>query len=118
LPRRFPFEPARDLLGILRALYAYEKSRPFPQTVKMRQIAKLATELSNAMNSAEWHDPGTAPYERALSRAEGVALRVADVVTVVDSLEPVLMAASDRVRGRASKATEREQRWAVGKKRN
>jgi hypothetical protein len=66
----------------------------------MRQIAKLATELSNATSSAEQHDPGTAPYERALSRADGVAFRVADVVSVVDALEPVLKAASDRVRGK------------------
>jgi len=35
------------------------------------------------MTSAEQHDPGTAPYERALSRANGVA----DVVSIVDTTE-------------------------------
>jgi hypothetical protein len=107
VPRVFPFEPARDLLGTLRALYAHEKAKPFPPTVKLRKIERLAKELSGAIASAKWHDPGTAPYERALSRADGVAFRVADLVDIVDTLEPILKAASHRVRGTRPKEQER-----------
>jgi hypothetical protein len=103
VPRLFRFGPARDLLGILRALYAHEKAKPFAPTLKLRNIERLAKELSDAIASAKWHDPDTAPYERARSRADGVAFRVGrdlvDVVDVVDTLETVLRAASHRVRG-------------------
>ncbi len=115
--RRFPFEPARDLLGILRALYAYEKAKAFPPARKLRSIERLARDLSLSMATAEQHDPGTAPYERALSLADGVALRVADVVDIVDPLEPVLKAASHRVRGSRPKEQERRFQWATDRKR-
>ncbi len=117
MTRRFPFEPARDLLGILRALYAYEKSKPFPPVRKLQKIERLARELGEAMAMAEQHDPGTAPYERALTRADGVAHRVAGVVDIVDALEPVLNAARDRVRGRRPKEQERRFTWATGRRR-
>jgi hypothetical protein len=66
------------------------------------------------MACAEQHDPGTAPYERALSHADGVAFRLADVVQVYDPLEPVLKAAGDRVWGKRSELTMRQLR-AAGK---
>lgn len=117
MPRHFPFEPARDLLGILRALYACEKAKPFPPVRKLRKIERLARELGDAMLSAEQHDPGTAPYERALSRADGVAHRIRDVVDVFDSLEPVVKAAIDRVLGRKPKEQERRSTWSTGRRR-
>jgi len=117
VPRALPFEPARDLLGISAAIWAEEKGLPFPSTLRLQKIERLARELTGAMASAEQHDPGTTPYERALSRPDGAAFRVADVVEVYATLEPVLKAASARVRGKTSKGTERERRWAMGKTR-
>ncbi len=116
MPRHFPFDPARDVLGILRALYAYEKAKPFPPTRKLRKIERLARELGEAMMSAEQHDPGTAPYERALSRADGVAHGLREVVDIVDSLEPVVKAAIDRVLGRKPKEQERRFTWSTGRR--
>ncbi|HEX4338091.1 MAG TPA: hypothetical protein VH062_19410 [Polyangiaceae bacterium] len=114
MPRLFPFEPARDLVGILRSVYVHERSKPRPDGRKLRRIERLATELTAAMTSAEQHDLGTAPYERALSRADGAAFRLADVVQVYDPLEPVLKAAGDRVRGKRGELTMRQLR-ATGK---
>jgi len=44
-------------------------------------------------------------------------LRLEDLVSVIDPLEPVVSAAGARVRGRGLEKSEREIRWAVGKKR-
>jgi hypothetical protein len=64
------------------------------------------------------HDAGTAPHERAIAQAETAALRLGDLVSVVDPLEPVLRAAEMRVRRAPTTPDERElKRWAVGKRR-
>ncbi len=68
VPRQFPFEPALDLFGNLRALLDYEKSKPFRPVRRFERIERLAHELSDASASAAQHDPGAAPNERALSR--------------------------------------------------
>jgi hypothetical protein len=95
-------------------MWAAEKSRPFPGAVKLRKIERLARELAGAIASADVHDPGTAPYERALSRADGVARRVADVVECYDPIEPVVTVAGKRVRGKyRSAAAAWELKWAA-----
>jgi hypothetical protein len=117
MPREFPTEAARDLIGVLRAMYAAEKERPFPGAMRLRRIERLGQELQRALALSEQHDAGTAPYDRALSLAEGVVLRIGDLVDVTHPIEPVLLAAGRRVLGQGRIPTLAEQRRASGRKR-
>jgi hypothetical protein len=116
VPARFQFEAVRDVVGILRAMYRQERDKRSPSPVRMQKIERLAREFLGAYKMAAAHDPETAPYVRACKQAENSALRLDGIVTVVDPIEPVLRVAGERVIGAASRRTEGEYRWAVGRK--
>jgi hypothetical protein len=116
VPQRFHFEAVRDVVGILRAMYRQERDKRSPSPVRMQRIERLAREFLGAYKMAAAHDPETAPYVRACKQAESAALRIGDLVTVVDPIEPVLRVAGERVIGAASRRSEGEYRWAVGRK--
>jgi hypothetical protein len=122
--RPFPFEAARDLVGILRAMYAAEQARPHPQRQRLDTIRRVARDLQTAARMAAPHDPGTAVHDRAVALAEGAVLRLREVVEDRigghPPLEVVLERAGARVLGKRMKIaapTEREIKWAVGRKR-
>src|SRR5689334_18251784 len=96
-PRDFPFDAVRDLLGLMRAMWRAEKRRNFPSARKLKTLERFARELQDAQKLAATHDAGTAPYEKALSVADAVARRLADVIDVTDPVMPVLEAAGRRV---------------------
>ncbi|HEX4335964.1 MAG TPA: hypothetical protein VH062_08630 [Polyangiaceae bacterium] len=94
---RFQFEAVRDLLGILRALYAADRSRG-ANARRLGHIRSVAVELRHAMELALEHDAGTAGHRAAVRRAEHATRRLADLVDVTTPLEPMLLAAGQRVR--------------------
>jgi hypothetical protein len=93
----FPFEAVRDLLGILRALYAADKALG-ASSRRLSAIQAVAMELRKAMDLASEHGPGTLGHSAAWSRAERATYRLADLVDVTTPVEPVLKAAGERVR--------------------
>jgi hypothetical protein len=113
--RDFPFEACRDLLGLLRAVFAAEKRRSFPKPRKLKTLERLARELQDAVTLAATHDPGTLPYEKAMGMADGVARRLGDVVELTDPVMPILEAAGKRVRPK-KQAAERAS-WASERRR-
>jgi hypothetical protein len=98
-PRRepFPFEAVRDLVGILRALYAADKARGAGER-RLVAIEELARELRGAVELALEYAPGTLGHSAAWERAERATHRLADLVDVTTSAEPLLRAAGERVR--------------------
>jgi hypothetical protein len=106
-PESFPFEAVRDLLGILRALYAAHKARG-ASTVRLRQIQKLALGLQRATALAEASGAGTAESRRAFEMAEQATHGLADLVDVTTPLEPTLLVAGERVRSHRTRASLRE----------
>ena len=60
--------------------------------------------------------PTRVRYVRACKQAENAALRLDGIVTVIDPIEPVLRVAGERVIGAASRRSEAEFRWVVGRK--
>jgi hypothetical protein len=116
VPARFQFEAVRDVVGILRAMYRQERNKRSPSPVRMQKIERLAREFLGAYKMAAAHDPETSPYVRACKQAQNAALRLDGIVTVVDPIEPVLRVAGERVVGAASRRSEAEYRWAVGRK--
>lgn len=93
----FPFEAVRDLVGILRAMYAVAQ-RQSAGTRRLDAIRRVGAELRWALDLALEHEPGTLGHAAAWQRAEAATRAVADLVDVTTPLEPMLEAAGDRVR--------------------
>jgi hypothetical protein len=118
VPADFRPDAVRDLLGLLRAMYAAERRKNFPRRRRLVALERAARALKDALATAAVHDPGTAPYVRAVGTANAVATRLTDLIEVTDPIEPVLRAAGARVRPRAAKPAQRGvPRWAVGDRR-
>jgi len=92
----FPFEAVRDLIGILRALYAAE--RRGSRARRARDIARVGRELRAAVDLALEHEPGTLGHAAAWARAERATAALADLVDSTTALSPLLAAAARRVR--------------------
>jgi hypothetical protein len=118
--RPFPVEAVRDLVGILRVMYAEEAQRRHHSKQKLERIAQAARELKLALGMAAPHDPGTAPYERAIGKAEG-AVKTLELIFpgVLERMPDLLRVAGSRVRGdwKPYRPGEAQIKWAVGKQR-
>ena len=106
-PDPFPFEAVRDLLGILRALYAADKTKRGGER-RLSAIREIAMELRRATDLAMEYEPNTLGHSAAWERAETATYRMADLVDVTTPLEPMLKAAGQRVRARNPEPDSRE----------
>lgn len=93
----FPFEAVRDLVGILRALYA---ATPAEHAARRRAIARVAGELRVATDMAHKCGPGTLGHAAAWKRAEDATMNLGELVEVLAPLAPLLKVAGERVRKR------------------
>src|SRR5262245_58286599 len=93
----FPFEAVRDLLGVLRALYA---TTPKEHREIRRKIAGVAGQLRIATEMAQKHDPGTTDFSAAWKRAEEATLHLGDLVAFMARADELVRVAGERVRGR------------------
>ena len=89
-----PVESVRDLLGVVRAMYAVYKAYPH----RRRVLAKAGEELKRAMALAEAHAPGTPEHRRAWDLAESAIVVIGTQYGHADSLSTVLHGAMHRVR--------------------
>ena len=98
-PRRdpFPFEAVRDLLGILRAMYAAARARGRAER-QLAAIRRVGDDLRAAVDLALEHEPGTLGHAAAWQRAERATSALADLVDCTTPLEPTLSAAARRIR--------------------
>ena len=93
-----PVEAVRDLLGVVRAMYAANKGVEH----RRRALAAVGHELVEAMNLAKAHAPGTDEHRRAWQLAESALVVVGTQYSRSEGLAPTLPGAIDRVRGRYS----------------
>jgi len=91
-----PVEAVRDLLGVVRAMYAANKGREH----RRRALATVGHELVEAMNLAQAHAPGTPEHRHAWELAESALVVVGTQYSQAEGLAPTLHGAIDRVRGR------------------
>ena len=99
----FPFEAVRDLLGLMRSLYAAQKdagARP----EELEPLARAGKELQEALSLASSSKPGTLGYAAAWKRAEDGTARAGSLVGTAMTAQPVVKAAVGRVvrRGRGA----------------
>ena len=97
----FPFEAARDLLGLMRALYAARR-RAGAGPNELDGLARAGKELQEALSLASTSKPGTVGHAAAWKRAEDATQIAGTIDAVAIPAEPVLREAVDRVvrRGR------------------
>jgi hypothetical protein len=107
----FPFEAVRDLVGVLRALFAWAKSRPDPHRRTMTVITSIARELRAAERLAA-KDP-----VRAIERAERAVLRLDELSPLLLQVDEVLDVAGRRVRRKPEALPRGVTKWAVGSRR-
>jgi hypothetical protein len=102
----FPFEEVRDLLGIVRAMYAAAKRRGAGER-HLRAIRNVGSELRAAVDLALEYEPRTLGHAAAWQRAERATRALGELVDCTTPLEPTLEAAVRRIRPRTSIVDER-----------
>ncbi len=106
----FPLEAVRDLLGVVRALYAAAKEARASRA-ELKRIAQVGKQLSDAIDLAVSTRPGTVGQRAAWQHAEDATRRVGDLVDSLTPAEPLVIAARGRVTGaRASLRRRRDER--------
>jgi hypothetical protein len=116
----FHANAVRDLLGILRCLYAEEQGRMRSSKKRLAVMSEIANDLNRALRMAAPHDPGTAPHERAAAIANRAVERLPEIFpSPLEDMPNIVRIAGLRVRGewRRPRPNEREIKWAVGKQR-
>lgn len=92
----FPFEAVRDLLGVVRAVYSLRKAERAGRA-ELAKIAKVGTELSEAIDLAVSTRPGSIGHRAAWERAEGATRSAGELVDGMMPAEPLVLAARRRV---------------------
>ena len=98
----FPFEAVRDLLGVVRAMYAAAKAAGAGR-VDLARITRVGTDLSRSLDLAADARPGTIAFAAAWKKAEDATRRVADLVDALTPAEPLVIAARERVSAAAAR---------------
>src|SRR5262249_32415453 len=92
------FEAVRDLLGVVRAIYAWAKASGAGDA-ELARISRVGGELRRALDLASAARPGTLGHAAAWKRAEDATLRAGDLVDALTPAEPLVLAARVRVSG-------------------
>ncbi|MFZ5894999.1 MAG: hypothetical protein ACOY0T_28325 [Myxococcota bacterium] len=92
---RLPIEALRDLLGLVRALFAsWTQSKAGP--IELEELAHIGRELAAALKLARKTEPGSVGHRAAWSRAEEATRLLGHLVGQLEALHPVLEAATRR----------------------
>lgn len=105
----FPFEAVRDLLGVVRTIYAAAKAGGAGRA-ELARIGKVGTELSAAHDLAADTRENTVGRAAAWKRAEAAARQVGDLIDTLTPAEPLVAAAQARVARARAKPSLRKKR--------
>ncbi len=109
-PRRdgqVPLEALRDLIGVVRSLYAAWKAGG-ANSLDLEELANIGKDLSEALRLAKRAPANTLGHRAAWSRAEAATERFGHLVTALEPIRPALVAATRRVIGKSSLPTSAE----------
>jgi hypothetical protein len=106
VPRRFPAETVRDLIGIARLLYRTWAAANTRDT-RLPELVAIGKDLQQALKMASDHQPGTRPYREAWAIAEVATSRLGGIVDAYVAVKPLISAAFERVDENGA-STERE----------
>ncbi|MGK4002831.1 hypothetical protein WMF31_09445 [Sorangium sp. So ce1036] len=94
----FPFDAVRDLLGVVRAIYAAAKDGGASRE-DLARIARVGKELSRALDLAGAPQQGASGQAAAWRVTDKAMLQVNDLVDPLTPAAPLLLAARSRVAG-------------------
>jgi hypothetical protein len=99
----FPLEAARDLLGIVRALYGAWKAarRPVDELAELETIGR---DLAGALELARRSPVPSLGHSAAWAKADAATQRLGEIIGADVPLRPALLAASARVSSGAGSA--------------
>lgn len=100
LPRSFPREVVRDLLGITRALFRAERSKSSPDPSALARLEDIGRRYRRALDMAGKHPPDTMGGRAALSWAMGATEDLGKYVADSEAIAPVAATAARLRRGR------------------
>lgn len=92
-----PLDALRDLLGLVRAMWRAKKKEGAPP-FELARYERVGRDLKEAFNMGVSSTPGTMGYWAAWAKAEKATHAVADLVSCIDSAEPIVKAAQAAVR--------------------
>jgi hypothetical protein len=92
-----PLEAVRDLLGIVRAMYAAAKREGAPEE-RLSELVEIGKQLRGATDLARRTEPDTNGHRAAWMRAEEACKRLGALVTLQESAVPMVAAAASRLR--------------------
>jgi hypothetical protein len=95
----FPADAVRDLLGVVRSMYAAAVARGAGAR-ELARIASVGLELADAWDMGVGYEPGTVGWRAAWRKAEHAARAVGDLVQICEEARPLVIAACGRVLGR------------------
>jgi hypothetical protein len=90
----FPFEAVRDLLGIVRVMY---RATPATELERRAALTEIGRELRQASSMARRYPSGCMGYWSAWTHADAACRRLGELVGEFDRVEPLVIAARDRV---------------------
>lgn len=96
----FPFEAVRDLLGVVRAMYAWARSSR--RAADMARLVRIGRALRQALALAIEHQPGTLGHAAAWQKAETAVEQLGQLVDALTPARPIIEAAAKRVKRKQS----------------
>ena len=99
-PDSFPFEAVRDLLGIVRSIYAAAKAEDAGAS-RLTALTEVGRDLAASIEIALRTSPRTSERAEAFRRADRATLRLGDLIDAITPIEPTVDAAVRRVRAQA-----------------
>jgi len=97
LDAQLPLEALRDLLGLVRSLFAAWKPAQGP--IELEELRDIGHELAAAYELAHKTPPNTIGHRAAWSRAEAATKRLGHLIGSLEPLKPTVDAAAQRVVG-------------------
>lgn len=94
-----PIREVRDLLGIVRAMYRAETAATHPSSTKLARLKRIGASLTTALELAAASTPGTVGHRAAWQHADEALEGLGKEISILESLEPVLIAARRAVSG-------------------
>jgi hypothetical protein len=98
LPRPFPREVVRDLLGITRALFRAERAKPNPDVTRVERLRQIGELYREAMDMGTRYGANTMAGRAARIKAERATTVLGEFVAESELMAPAVAASAERLR--------------------
>lgn len=98
LPLPFPREVVRDLLGITRALFRAERTKPSPDGASLERLRQIGLLYREALDLGTRYAPDTMAGRAARTKAERATLALGEFVAESALMAPAVAATAERLR--------------------